>query len=89
MMRRLEQWWFHYYSTATFSAGIDLHVRYLTTLILALPAVIGIILDQLGMPLGALLCFLLFVSLMVIFAILWIIVWIYHDYRIKHDNNKA
>jgi hypothetical protein len=85
-MRKLETWWFHYYSTATFYAGIDLWVRYLTVLILAFPAVIGIVLDLTDRPLGATLCFVLFGGLLVLFAILWMIVWIYHYWRIKYEN---
>jgi high-affinity Fe2+/Pb2+ permease len=85
-MRKLEEWWFHYYSTAMFYAGIDLWVRYVTWGILALPAIAGIVLDQLGMPIGAGLCFILFMALMIVFSALWIIVWIYHNWRIKHER---
>ena len=85
-MKKLEEWWFHYYSTATFYAGIDLGVRYLTYSILFIPALAGVILDLSGRPLGATLCFILFCALMLIFACIWMIVWIYHYYRIRNEN---
>lgn len=89
-MRRLEIFFFKYFSTSTIDNDDDNWLRYLVALILFTPALLGIVLDTTGRPISALLCFILFMALMVIFGVVWIIVFFYHNWRIRYerqDNN--
>ncbi len=83
-MKKLEQFWFRYYSQATVNNDNDNWLRYVTAIVLFIPAAIAVILDVLGG--NGTIPIIIFILLMVLFSITWIVVYFYHNWRIRHDR---
>jgi hypothetical protein len=81
-MRKLEEFWFKYFSRSTLNDDKTNWVRYIVYLILCIPAIIAVAADRMGrdwrVPLY------IFIGLFGTFAVLWIIVWIYHKIGRAH-----
>jgi uncharacterized membrane protein YhaH (DUF805 family) len=84
-MRKLEQWWFRYFSYAT-KDNDDAWVRWLVMFILCVPCTIGCVLN---LTHGKGQTWILISFFMLIaFAIPWITVYFYHNYRIRKEQKK-
>lgn len=82
-MRKLEIFWFRYFSYSTTDSK-DGWVRWVVTGVMFFPAVIGAIMDINDR--NALPWIWIYIGLMVAFAVVWITVWFYHNWRIKHER---
>lgn len=83
MMRKLEELWFRFFSENTANTK-DWWVRYLVWGILATPAIIGVIVNEVKGNNAGLPWIYVFAGMLLVFAIVWIIVYYYHNWRIKH-----
>jgi uncharacterized membrane protein YesL len=84
-MRKLEEFWFRYFSQAT-EYTKDNWLRMTVAGVMLLTTLLGVIFDTFGYPRLAKVSFLLFSLEMIIFALLWITVFFYHNWRIKHES---
>jgi hypothetical protein len=82
-MRRLEEFWFKYYSTAT-ACDENSWLRWMTYCIFSLPLLWASVANELGgnikIPL------IIFLRMFLPFCLLWIIIWIYHTIRLTHER---
>jgi len=84
-MRKLEQFFFRYFSTSTLYAE-DAWVRWAPYSAMMALVAGGIFSESLGAPILAKILFFSFAGIFTTFGILWIIVWFYHNWRIRHEN---
>jgi len=86
-MRKLEQFWFKYFSYAT-KDNEDSWVRWAVATYLSGLASVGIIADVLGVKDLAEFSFTALLISFAIFGTLWIIVWIYHNIRLRRNEGN-
>lgn len=84
-MKKLEELWFRFFSESTLNSK-DWWVRYVVWFIIALPMIIGVIINATHNFKGGLGWLLFGLGLLIVFAIVWIVVFYYHKWRIKHDR---
>jgi hypothetical protein len=81
-MRKLEQFWFKYFSYAT-KDNEDSWVRYAVVAVFTLICAVAIYSDVQGYEALAEILFDTFLYLFLAFGITWIVVWIYHNIRLR------
>ena len=81
-MKKIEQFFFKYYSLSALENKQHVWVRYVTFAIFIFPIIIAIILDRLR--LNYKLPLIIFIILFGGFCIMWIITWVFHYLRIKN-----
>jgi len=80
-MKKLEQFFFRYYSYDTLNDDRYNWLRYVTAIIFLIPVVGAVVLDLLNINCRIPLC--VFMGLFLPFCVLWIVVWFYHNWRIR------
>lgn len=84
-MRKLEAFWFKYFSYSTLGNEDD-WVRYAVVVFLTAVAIAGITCDVLDKRTLAKVLLNSYGILLLLFGIIWIVIYFYHNYRIKHER---
>jgi len=86
-MKKFINFWFRYFSENTINTK-DWWVRDVVWFIMALPMIIGVIINVTHNFKGGLGWALIGGGILGIFAIIWIFVFFYHNWLIKKENEK-
>lgn len=81
-MRKLEQFWFKYFSYAT-KDDDNSWVRWAVATVFVLLSISGTVADMQGYEALAKILFDIFIILFTAFGFTWIVIWIYHNIRLR------
>jgi hypothetical protein len=81
-MRKLEQFWFRYFSEATLNTKSG-WVRYAVAAFFGWTALLGVLFDVFGRHTPAKVLFIIFFLELLLFGLLWITAWVYHNWRLR------